>query len=100
MTRTQSASSFADTTLREVVRREGDPTRRRNLVEDHIHTLGALKEATQDGDVSHQRTHAEGKSKPMRVSARLSTRMGPRINKVIHHVLSTCPLMTSVEAKG
>src|SRR6218665_1059214 len=42
-----------DTTLREVVRGEGDPTRRRTLVEDHIHTLGAFKEATRDGHVSH-----------------------------------------------
>src|SRR6218665_2014719 len=49
-----------DTTLREVVRCEGDPTRRRTLVEDHIHTLGAFKEATRDGDVSHQRrAHVE-----------------------------------------
>src|SRR6218665_248412 len=32
---------FTDTTLREVVRGEGDPTRRRTPVEDHIHTLGS-----------------------------------------------------------
>src|SRR6218665_262907 len=51
-----------DTTLREVVRCEGDLTRRRTLVEDHIHTLGALREATRDGDVSYQRrAHVEGK---------------------------------------
>src|SRR6218665_2615653 len=53
-----------DTTLREVVRGEGDPTRRRTLVEDHIHTLGAFKEATRDGDVSHQRrAHVEGQTR-------------------------------------
>ena len=50
-----------DTTLREVVRGEGDSIRRRTLVEDHIHTLGASKDATRDGDASHQRrAHVEG----------------------------------------
>jgi len=50
-----------DTTLREVIRGEGYPTRRRTLVEDHIHSYGALTNATRDSDVSHQRrAHVEG----------------------------------------
>src|SRR6218665_3547760 len=44
-----------DTTLREPLRGDDDPTRRRPLVEEHTHTLGALKEATRVGDVSLQR---------------------------------------------
>src|SRR6218665_320408 len=37
-----------------------NPTRRRTLVKDHIHTFGVLKKATRGGDVlHHERAHVE-----------------------------------------
>src|SRR6218665_2999979 len=44
-----------NTTLKDVVRGKDDPTWKRTLVEDHIHTYGALKEATLGRDDFNQR---------------------------------------------
>src|SRR6218665_147427 len=84
----------------------GGPRRGRSHQEEnpcrgsHPH-LGALKGATPDGEVSHQRrTHVEGQ---IRTDDGVSTAvytMGLRINKATHHIPSTCLLVPSVGATG
>ena len=79
-----------DTTLKDVVRGEDDPTWKRTLVEDHIHTYGALKEATLGRDDFHQRRAlVEGQ---IRTHDNVSTAVytdGSKIKQAIHRAPST-----------